>query len=80
VRGAPKLPDIEFPTAAWEAVVEDAARKQGRGPVMLRGECTPPRSICAGTRPALGPNITCEVCCKVFRISPDQRIRKADRA
>jgi hypothetical protein len=66
--------------AAWEPVVQDAARKQGRGPVTLRCVCTPPRPIFAGTGTALGTNITCEVCCKAFGISRNRRISEAYRA
>lgn len=42
---APEIKAMSKAMAAWEPVVEDAARKQGRGPVTLRCECTPPRSI-----------------------------------
>ena len=77
---APEIKAMSKAMAAWEPVVEDAARKQGRGPLTLRCECTPPRSILASTGTALGPNITCDVCCKPFRISPGQRISEADRA
>jgi hypothetical protein len=91
--GPPLVPEVEVVAdraggelvmskamAAWEPVVEDAARKQGRVPVTLRCECTPPRSIFASTGTAIGPNSTSELCSKAFRISPGQRIGKADQA
>ena len=77
---APEIEAMSKAMAACEPVVEDAARKQGRGPVTMRCECTPPRSIFASTGTALGLNIACDVCCKPFRISLGQRISEADRA
>src|SRR5260370_40592459 len=76
----PEIKAMSKAMAAWEPVVEDAARKQGRVPVTLRCECIPARAIFASTGTALGPNFTSEVCCKAFRIPPGQRIGEADRA
>jgi hypothetical protein len=59
--------------AAWEPVVEDAARKHSRRPLMRCGWAPP------STRIALGPNITCDVCCKPFLTSLGRRISQADR-
>jgi hypothetical protein len=78
-RFAPEIKALDKAMKSWSPETDDAARKQGRGPVSLACLCVPPRIFRASTGVALGPDIICSVCGKPFRVTPGQRISEAHR-
>jgi hypothetical protein len=63
----------------WEPEAEDAARKEGRGPISMVCSCVPARVLRVSTGIALGPGIRREQCGQLFRIKPGQRVSEANR-